>query len=135
MRPLDPLPEEDRPRILLMGLPSEWAREAATALQEITSDVRVAADAYAAVRLTQARPAWDLVAIQLDAPGMNGFEFYSRLRDAVGGRLPVVFLTTRPEGRSVQVAAGDPPVELTAWPLPVADFVAAVRRRLGPAPS
>jgi CheY-like chemotaxis protein len=74
-----------------------------------------AADAYAAFRLTQVRAAWDLVVINLDAPGLNGFELYSRLRAAAGRDIAVIFLTAEPNGRAVDVAAGRPPVPLVRW--------------------
>jgi CheY-like chemotaxis protein len=85
-----------------------------------------AADAYAAFRLTQARAAWDLVVINLDAPGVNGFELYSRLRAAAGRDLAVIFLTAQPNRRSVDVAEGRPAVPLVRWPGTPGEIAAAI---------
>lgn len=78
--------------------------------------VATARDAYEAFRLTQARPDWALVVINLDAGGLNGFEIYSWLREATGRDLPVIFLTEHPAGRIVHVASGRPAVRLSRWP-------------------
>lgn len=95
--------------------PGSRARVTAALGRDPGTRVAGAADAYAALRLTQARADWDLVVINLDAPGLNGFELYSRLREASGRDLAVVFLTQRPAGRAISVTVERPAVPLRRW--------------------
>ncbi|HYC71578.1 MAG TPA: response regulator [Opitutaceae bacterium] len=121
-----------RHRVLVVDGREDWRREAATRLEDgLRCEVRTAGDAYAAIRLTRARPDWQLLILNLDAAGMNGFEIYSRLRDAIGGSLRVMFLTGAPDHRRVQVEADFPPVALRALSMPWPDLIAAARQELG----
>lgn len=112
--------------------------EQATALrQEMAGRLRAAyrceveevADALAAMRLTQCRPAWDLVLIDLDQPGMNGFEVYFNLAAAVRAPLGVVFTTLMPAPATVRLDQGRVAPILTK-PATVFALLAAVERAL-----
>lgn len=122
------LPVEHGGRGLVVDRDPASRRELALALYALGVGAIVsAADAYTALRLTQARAAWTFVVINLDAPGLNGFELYDRLRDAVGEPLPVIFLTAHPGGRSVEVAEGLPPARLWRRPITAAGLELALR--------
>lgn len=109
----------DRPterRCLVIDCHADSRTRVARALERYAfGRVATAADAYRAFRLTQARADWELVVINLDAPALNGFELYSRLREATGRELAVVFLTAHPAGRAVRVVDGRPAVRLCRW--------------------
>lgn len=128
MSGLPQLAPEHRGRGLVIDPDPASRRELALALSALgVGTIVTAADAYTALRLTQARAEWSCVVINLDAPGLNGFELYDRLRDAVGEPLPVIFLTAHPGGRSVEVAASLPPARLWRRPITPAGLELALQ--------
>lgn len=117
-----------RSRLLVIEDFPEWRRQVADLLRaERRFDIEAVADAYTALRLTQGSPDWELVVIDLDQPGMNGFELYFRLRDAVAGDLPVVFTTSLPAAGWVGIGDGRE-ARVVQKPVEPAEFLGLVRR-------
>lgn len=57
-------------------------------------DVQTTTDAEAGLKLACEDPTIDLILLDVRMPGLNGFEFYHRLRDA--REVPVLFITAYP---------------------------------------
>jgi DNA-binding NarL/FixJ family response regulator len=95
-----------------------------------TVDVARGSDAQAAVR--RVRP--DLVILDIDLPGLTGYEVCSALRAEFGERLPIIFISgTRAEPLdrvAVRLIGGD---EFVAKPFRGDDLLGAVRARLSAA--
>ena len=62
------------------------------ALEKAGFDVTVACDGVDAVRLFDARPA-DMVMLDVEMPGMDGYAVCSYLRERVGDELPIMMVT------------------------------------------
>lgn len=75
----------------------------------------------------------DLIVCDVQMPHMDGFELVSALRADAGvpKKLPVIFLTSDPEGESIARALA--PGEFLEKPIRLEDLLAAVSRHL-PAP-
>ena len=91
--------------------------------------VEVAEDAIAAGYAVLKSPP-DLMVCDVQMPHMDGFEFVSALRaDAnVPKQLPVIFLTSDPEGEGIARALG--PGEFLEKPIRLEELLAAVGRHL-----
>lgn len=135
MNPLEPFPVgAARGRVLLIEDFAPWRRQISELLRaEREFDVEEVADAYSALRLTQGSPYWHLVVIDLDLPGMNGFELYFRLREAVAEELAVVFTTSLPDAGWVRLGGGE--TRVVQKPVEPAEFLGLVRRELAGAAS
>lgn len=134
MNPVESLlPLAPRGRLLVMEESRPWRRQMADLLRgEQWFDVEEVADAYSALRRAQVGPNWDLVVIDLDPPGMNGFELYFRLREAWGEELAVVFTTSLPAAGWVGIGGGRE-ARLVQKPVEPAEFLGLIRRELASA--
>ncbi len=73
------------------------------ALQKAGFDVVVAIDGEDALRQYRARPC-DMVMLDVDMPGLNGFQACSALRDEAGTELPIVMVTGMDDTVSIEAA-------------------------------
>lgn len=70
------------------------------ALEKAGFDVTVACDGVEAVRLFDARPA-DMVMLDVEMPGMDGYAVCSYLRERVGDELPIMMVTGMDDMQSI----------------------------------
>ena len=70
------------------------------ALEKAGFDVTVACDGAEAVRLFEARPA-DMVMLDVEMPGMDGYEVCSYLRKKIGDELPIMMVTGMDDMQSI----------------------------------
>ncbi len=88
-------------------------------------EVRSAADGEAALRELEAqRP--DLILLDIRMPGMDGIEFYHRLRTLEHGEVPVVLMSAYSDLPEIATQLDDCP--MIAKPFGLGDLLAVVRR-------
>ncbi len=73
------------------------------ALEKAGFDVTVACDGAEAVRLFEKAPA-DMVMLDVEMPGMNGYQVCSYLREKIGDELPIMMVTGMDDMQSINHA-------------------------------
>ncbi|MBS0484758.1 MAG: EAL domain-containing protein [Proteobacteria bacterium] len=73
------------------------------ALEKAGFDVTVACDGAEAVRLFEKAPA-DMVMLDVEMPGMNGYQVFSYLREKIGDELPIMMVTGMDDMQSINHA-------------------------------
>jgi len=86
------MPEESRPRILVVEDDASLARFLELELNHQGYETAVAAGGYEAV-VKAGESSWDLVILDIMLPGLDGFEVCRRLREH--SSVPVIMLTAR----------------------------------------
>lgn len=119
-----PIKRPFRTRVLVVDDMALVRETIARALAAHGYEAEEAAEPAAALQLAQC-VRWDAVVLDVDLPGMNGFDLYAELvRCDVARRLPVVFITGRPEPAEARLAAlGMAHAALLAKPFTVSELV------------
>jgi DNA-binding response OmpR family regulator len=115
--------ETAKPRILIVEDDTPLAMMMASLLTRAGCDVQTAWNAEKAIRLAQDED-FDLITLDVDLRGTNGFEICSRLKENLRScDTPVVFVTGRPHGEDRQRAFELGAVDYIAKPFQTLEFV------------
>jgi len=96
-------------------------------------DTTDAVDAIAALDLLHQR-SFDLVLLDVNMPGLDGYELLARLRDLPGFSAPVIMVTGQGEAAGIAREATEGAVDHVAKPFGSRDLIDAVERCLSLSP-